>query len=909
MDSPQLPISPSVPQQTTISLSPDISQAKKTAQHTAQGAGSAGVFPAGQTNTTAIDKSVSSKNLPSSSQSIPQPDIHSATSNVQAAHSALIPSSAPTIEASLEELRQAAEIGGHQKIVINKQKEGHLEAVDRSFSHRIFSFKSGTSEDAHKAVSQFYSKATTLAQNPDLSPMQLQELQKAVKDFSNSSFCKKVLKNRPEIAESMKSFQQSLQIAFYDKVKKLTTQEAALSTKELGKQDKNSDLEKDRKELRDNTVTLQEILTDIDRSIPIEKKTDPAWIQNTRTPLIKVAEKIYAREIKEDRSKKFKGILDPIMQSTIEIPEDESEKKAKFIREENIIAVELSATDLAELQREVNAQTAKHPESQIEYMERVQQSIRKGFIRKVSEIKKQEKPGGKDLAGLRACLQNIENSSSFIRMKKLEPTPEIIIKITTAKKDLQEIIQSQIRPLKEFMPTSKDLTQGIRAIRAPTQETLKNAGFPESFSEIASISTIGHLFFEKLMENEPPVDFSTQCSKNSPNDREKIQLNKLNRHISDEEKALEKPLIHTQELPVAQAEINIASAYSILPGGGRDGDPIADDAQMALLHTKNPQVDVIVYSGADGCGWGKRASDAAQTANKEFINASTKELQGKTLTLESLAHAAVEGLQKAQEGVQSSELSGTTTHTGIIVLKDTREEKSKSYAVFTTLGDMKVFIRDKEGRIKEPTLGNRGGDDPTDPGGRLGKQVSDQFPDLRNFSLYVVELSPGDTILPMSDGVHDNLDPHSLGLTPQETYETLIGDESCLPNEEKEALKNGSFDGKTLAEIVQDLDQQWKKNLNSPWDPEAKDYQPLLTHLKACFMRHKIGEIDRTRDTSQTLGKALVDYAINASTPYREAMVKAKGKHVKKPIFEKGGIKNPDVCGKTDHVSCGSITI
>jgi len=65
------------------------------------------------------------------------------------------------------------------------------------------------------------------------------------------------------------------------------------------------------------------------------------------------------------------------------------------------------------------------------------------------------------------------------------------------------------------------------------------------------------------------------------------------------------------------------------------------------------------------------------------------------------------------------------------------------------------------------TLGNRGGLDATDPGGRLGPFVGRSGePDLRNLHVYFALCEPGDMIIVMSDGVHDNLDAYSLGITP-----------------------------------------------------------------------------------------------------------------------------------------------
>ncbi len=53
-------------------------------------------------------------------------------------------------------------------------------------------------------------------------------------------------------------------------------------------------------------------------------------------------------------------------------------------------------------------------------------------------------------------------------------------------------------------------------------------------------------------------------------------------------------------------------------------------------------------------------------------------------------------------------------------------------------------------------------------GGRLGPFVGQGEPDLRNFKLYYCTCEEGDMIMIMSDGVHDNLDPMSLGKLPKD---------------------------------------------------------------------------------------------------------------------------------------------
>jgi len=72
------------------------------------------------------------------------------------------------------------------------------------------------------------------------------------------------------------------------------------------------------------------------------------------------------------------------------------------------------------------------------------------------------------------------------------------------------------------------------------------------------------------------------------------------------------------------------------------------------------------------------------------------------------------------------------------------------------------------------TRGNRQNlTDATDCGGRLGPHLKDGGPDLRNVALYFHPCEEGDYFIMVSDGVHDNLDPQTLGYRPEDLNEQL----------------------------------------------------------------------------------------------------------------------------------------
>jgi len=73
-----------------------------------------------------------------------------------------------------------------------------------------------------------------------------------------------------------------------------------------------------------------------------------------------------------------------------------------------------------------------------------------------------------------------------------------------------------------------------------------------------------------------------------------------------------------------------------------------------------------------------------------------------------------------------------------------------------------------EKKIYDVTSANRAEvEDAKDPGGRIGPYVKDGDPDLRNLEVLYTVCSPGDVLMVVSDGVHDNLDPVTLGKTPK----------------------------------------------------------------------------------------------------------------------------------------------
>mmetsp|Transcript_46605 Transcript_46605/g.117355 ORF Transcript_46605/g.117355 Transcript_46605/m.117355 type:complete len:817 (-) Transcript_46605:7-2457(-) len=208
------------------------------------------------------------------------------------------------------------------------------------------------------------------------------------------------------------------------------------------------------------------------------------------------------------------------------------------------------------------------------------------------------------------------------------------------------------------------------------------------------------------------------------------------------------------------------SSYPTNPGGWK---PICDRFSYLQLGTR------ALACITDGCNWGQRSLEASKVANDtfmrymqskmEFIN-DAKEAGHHLLRAFSVAH------DKIVEGKDDIWMAGSTTILGGVLLQldELMCNDTPTWCfVCASLGDCKAYQwHAGEQRMEDLTFGNRGGADAKDPGGRLGPYLKGGRPDLRNLKLFFSLCQPDDIILLVSDGVHDNLDPQTLGKSPDE---------------------------------------------------------------------------------------------------------------------------------------------
>eukprot|EP01126_Amoeba_proteus_P000561 TRINITY_DN1015_c0_g2_i1.p1 TRINITY_DN1015_c0_g2~~TRINITY_DN1015_c0_g2_i1.p1 ORF type:complete len:360 (+),score=57.58 TRINITY_DN1015_c0_g2_i1:342-1421(+) len=131
-------------------------------------------------------------------------------------------------------------------------------------------------------------------------------------------------------------------------------------------------------------------------------------------------------------------------------------------------------------------------------------------------------------------------------------------------------------------------------------------------------------------------------------------------------------------------------------------------------------------------------------------------------------HVAHQAIIESSRDEFYSDLGTTTMIGGSIVAL----QKGTWGFICAGIGDCKAFhfsLKNNETKVTELAahpMENR--KDMTDPGGRLGPQEPNGNPDLRNFYCWFEELLEGDIVMTCSDGVHDNLDPQSHGLLPNQ---------------------------------------------------------------------------------------------------------------------------------------------
>lgn len=218
-----------------------------------------------------------------------------------------------------------------------------------------------------------------------------------------------------------------------------------------------------------------------------------------------------------------------------------------------------------------------------------------------------------------------------------------------------------------------------------------------------------------------------------------------------------------------------------------DGPPL-ESATIADSYLIVSDGNRMFWSIADGIGHGMKPRHAAMAALSAFWFSVEAQLGDVVEKADSQAQAVLEllvhSVHKAQQLVCGIGSDHTTLLGGVIVrLKTSAKNPWPWIFLGTGVGDCKCYRWSKAtGLCEEITL-----DPPAkhmrDPGGFLGFESP-----VDSVFTYVCPLEEGDVIIAMSDGVHDNLDPATLKISPR-YFGFLLDDWQDLEDEEPEKTR------------------------------------------------------------------------------------------------------------------------
>ncbi|KYQ93896.1 protein phosphatase 2C-related protein [Tieghemostelium lacteum] len=211
--------------------------------------------------------------------------------------------------------------------------------------------------------------------------------------------------------------------------------------------------------------------------------------------------------------------------------------------------------------------------------------------------------------------------------------------------------------------------------------------------------------------------------------------------------------------------------------GKRQGDPICDRFKVSIYR------DRVLVVLADGCNWGRLPFEAANKATDAFLQF-LEDNHHEINTIRKAGSYLLSAMTSAHKGIIAGKQevweAGTTTLIGGMLVRIDNTKRVSTIVhmdvqythcfVGVTLGDCKSFHYSKKNNLfTDITKGNRSNvTDARDPGGRLGPYIGHGEADLRNLSVFYKLCDEDDLILLLSDGVHDNLDPQQLGISPRD---------------------------------------------------------------------------------------------------------------------------------------------
>lgn len=315
------------------------------------------------------------------------------------------------------------------------------------------------------------------------------------------------------------------------------------------------------------------------------------------------------------------------------------------------------------------------------------------------------------------------------------------------------------------------------------------------------------------------------------------------------------------------------------PKGSLGWQVVCDQFKIRVMGNR------VLFVLCDGCGWGPKPREAALRAANEIIEQmSDKIVQTKMEDTLDCKHFLLRSFSLAHEAIVKGRddiwLAGTTTLLAGMLVQVHASSAADSAVpewalVCASVGDCKCFVWNPTTKTAvDVTLGNRRNlRDASDPGGRIGPFVEPHgHPDLRNLAAYFWPLKPEEVVVAVSDGVHDNLEPECIALTPAQTMEKLSATVlsrfkvpsalPTLPAPPTSAITNTSLPPSTIA-------------LKQAWDAlGAFDSAKLVERLKGAFMVQRMEDllVPVPPTDLATICDILVQNAFQATTPSRTFM-------------------------------------
>ncbi|KAL7714647.1 PPM-type phosphatase domain-containing protein [Entamoeba marina] len=259
--------------------------------------------------------------------------------------------------------------------------------------------------------------------------------------------------------------------------------------------------------------------------------------------------------------------------------------------------------------------------------------------------------------------------------------------------------------------------------------------------------------------------------------------------------------------------MSIISTYPIR-NYKKDGEPIAD--RCAIVRYKNCTVGII----CDGCGWGKKAAIAAQSAIEECIHSIDQQLNkaknirdlGEILVMaSSAAHTAI--IEKSPSKLIDT---GATT----IEITITIPSKNGSQSVILLIGDCHAMSYQKTTNTIYDICGKwRVNSKTTSCGGRIGAAFGSN-PELLQVQLTYSQHCNEELLLLSTDGFHDNFDPHITQKSLDKTLLPLL----------KNTVTLADLIEQTLVHIIQNTEAERIEIQNKPQSRSRLDFHSKLDH-------------------------------------------------------------------------------